>query len=234
MKALILAAGLGSRLGALTKETPKALVRVGDRAIIDHNIRKLLEIGVKEILVNTHYLAEQVEMFLIHQGYPAKVATVFEPELLGTAGTLKRNIDFFGIGDFLVLHGDNYFSSDLKSLVSAHTKRSAGTEMTMATFETKHPELCGTLVTDSAGVVREFQEKIENSRSLKANAAIYIFSHLAKQQILSLSVEENDISLHLIPKMLGKIQAHNLNGHFVDVGTPRGLNEARRICLSLR
>jgi mannose-1-phosphate guanylyltransferase len=226
MKALILSAGFGSRLGALTKETPKALVRVGDRAIIDHNIRKLLEIGVKEILINTHYLAEQIEEFLSDQAYPAEVSTVYEPELLGTAGTLKRNIDFFGIGDFLVMHGDNYFTSDLKSLVGAHTRRSTGTEMTMATFETKHPEFCGTVVTDSAGVVREFQEKIKNSRSFKANAAIYIFSHLAKQQIFSLSVEESDISLHLIPKMLGKIQSHPLPGDFIDIGTPLGLIQA--------
>lgn len=226
MKALILAAGFGTRLGALTKETPKALVRVGDRTIIDHNIRKLLEIGVKEILVNTHHLAEQIEVFLNEQAYPAEISTVFEPELLGTAGTLKRNVDFFGIDDFIVMHGDNYFTSDLKLFVSAHAKRSTDAEMTMATFETKHPEFCGTVVTDNAGVVTEFQEKIKNSRSLKANAAIYIFSQLAKQQIVNLSAEEHDISLHLIPKMLGKIQSHPLAGDFIDIGTPLGLIQA--------
>lgn len=229
MKGLILAAGFGTRLGQLTQQTPKALIRVGDKPILDHNIQKLLEIGITEILVNTHYLAKQVESYLVTQDYPATLETVFEPKLLGTAGTMQANLDFFGVGDFLVMHGDNYFTSSLSSLVEAHMSRTAKTEMTMATFDTKNPELYGTVVTDNAGVVIDFFEKNKNSTSLKANAAIYIFSQFAKQEISSLSKRNTDISNDLIPRMLGKIQSHNLKGDFIDIGSPSGLKLANDI-----
>ena len=229
MKGLILAAGFGTRLGQLTQQTPKALVRVGNKPILDHNIRKLLEVGITEILINTHYLSEQVEKFLATQDYPAILTTVFEPELLGTAGTIKSNLDFFGAGDFLVMHGDNYFTSSLSSLVEAHMNRSASTEMTMATFDTKNPELCGTVITDNAGVVIDFFEKSKDSTSLKANAAIYFFSQQAKQKLSSLSKNENDISNDFIPRMLGKIQTHNLHGDFIDIGSPSGLKLANDV-----
>jgi mannose-1-phosphate guanylyltransferase len=226
MKGLILAAGLGTRLGQLTQETPKALIRVGDKPILDHNIRKILEIGITEVLINTHYLAEQVQNFLETQNYPASITTIFEPELLGTAGTLKANLDFFGDRDLLVMHGDNYFTSGLNSLVNAHFKRSTKTEMTMATFMTDNPELCGTVLIDNAGVVTDFFEKKKDSNSNEANSAIYIFSEQAKLEISHLASNETDISNHLIPKMLTRIQAHRLHGEFIDIGSPLGLRKA--------
>lgn len=226
MRGLILAAGFGTRLGKLTEETPKALIRVGGEEILGHAIQKLVGAGITEILINTHYHAEQVENFLSVHDYPAKLTTVFEPELLGTAGTMKANLDFFGTSDFLVMHGDNYFTSRLSSLVDAHVNRSAKTEMTMATFDTKNPESCGTVITDNTGVVIDFFEKCKDSISLEANAAIYIFSQLAKERISNLTREENDISLNIIPKMLGKIQSHHLQGDFIDIGTPSGLQAA--------
>ena len=109
MKALILAAGFGTRLGKLTEDKPKALVEVGGKAILDHNIKKLLNAGISEVLINTHYLADQVEDFLEEQPYRESVTTVFEPLILGTAGSVKANWDFFENSDFLVMHCDNYF-----------------------------------------------------------------------------------------------------------------------------
>ena len=226
MKALILAAGFGTRLGSLTKETPKALIKVGSTTIIDHNIRKLVEIGISEILINSHYLADQIESYLIAQSYPIKVSTFFEQELLGTAGTLKARLGLFGDDDFIVMHGDNYFQSELNSLVKAHVDRSTSTYMTMATFKTDRPESCGTVLINEAGIVVDFFEKVHNSPSNEANSAIYVFSHEALGVIKSLSEQETDISKDLIPKMLGRIQAHHLDGDFIDIGTPSGLSRA--------
>ena len=226
MKALILAAGFGTRLGKLTEDKPKALVEVGGRAILDHNIRKLLNAGISEILINTHYLADQVEDFLKKQPYRELVITVFEPLLLGTAGTVKANWDFFKSGDFLVMHGDNYFEADLKPLLVAHENRTPGTMMTMATFTTNSPELCGTVLTNNVGIVVDFFEKTTETRSLRANAAIYVISSDAKEFFLNLSPSENDISLYVIPRLLGKIQEHFLPGDFIDIGSPTGLAQA--------
>ena len=226
MKALILAAGFGTRLGKLTEDKPKALVEVGGRAILDHSIRKLLKAGISEILINTHYLSDQVEDFLKKQPYRDIVTTVFEPSILGTAGSVKTNWDFFENSDFLIMHGDNYFEAELKSLLGAHVNRTTGTIMTMATFNTTSPELCGTVLTDSDGIVVDFYEKTTESRSLRANAAIYVVSAESKMFFLSLSSTENDISFNIIPKLLGKIQEHFLPGDFIDIGSPTGLAAA--------
>ena len=226
MKALILAAGFGTRLGKLTENKPKALVEVGGKAILDHNIRKLIDAGISEILINTHYLSDQVEDFLKKQPYRDIVTTVFEPSILGTAGSVKANWDFFENSDFLIMHGDNYFEAELKSLLGAHVNRTTGTIMTMATFNTTSPELCGTVLTDSDGIVVDFYEKTTESRSLRANAAIYVVSAESKMFFLSLSSTENDISFNIIPKLLGKIQEHFLPGDFIDIGSPTGLAAA--------
>ena len=226
MKALILAAGFGTRLGRLTENKPKALVEVGGKAILDHNIRKLIDAGISEILINTHYLSDQVEDFLKKQPYRDIVTTVFEPSILGTAGSVKANWDFFENSDFLIMHGDNYFEAELKSLLGAHVNRTTGTIMTMATFNTTSPELCGTVLTDSDGIVVDFYEKTTESRSLRANAAIYVVSAESKMFFLSLSSTENDISFNIIPKLLGKIQEHFLPGDFIDIGSPTGLAAA--------
>jgi mannose-1-phosphate guanylyltransferase len=226
MRALILAAGFGTRLGKLTENSPKALVEVGGKSILDHNIRKLLSAGISEILINTHYLSDQVEDYLKKQTYHELVATVFEPSLLGTAGTVRANWDFFNDDDFLVMHGDNYFEAELKPFLSAHMNRKTGTVMTMATFNTGSPELCGTVVTDDNGIVLHFFEKTRETSSFRANAAIYLVSPEAKDLFHSLSPLENDISLNIIPKLLGKIQEHFLPGDFIDIGSPKGLAEA--------
>lgn len=226
MRALILAAGFGTRLGTITDKTPKALVEVGKQAILDQSIRKLLRAGISEILVNTHYLADQVEDFLSKQSYRELVTTVFEPSLLGTAGTVKANWEFFKDADFLVMHGDNYFEAELGSFLTAHMNRKVGTVMTMATFNTNSPELCGTVVTDDDGIVVDFFEKNRETTSSRANAAIYLISTEAKSFFLDVSPLENDISLNVIPKLLGKIQEHFLPGDFIDIGSPLGLAEA--------
>ena len=231
MKALILAAGFGTRLGKLTEDKPKALVEVGGRAILDHNIRKLLNAGISEILINTHYLADQVEDFLKKQPYQKSVTTIFEPKLLGTAGTVRSNIEKFENDDFLVMHGDNYFEAELKPYLRAHKKRKIGTIMTMATFTTDSPETCGTVVTNRDNVLIDFFEKNPVSESLLANAAIYIFSPAVSPMFLSLTAIENDISLHVIPKLIGKIQTHFLPGAFVDIGSPTGLANAEGVYL---
>lgn len=228
MRALVLAAGLGSRLGALTQTTPKALIPVGDHAILDHSVRKLLDVGITEVLINTHYLSSQVEAFLSQQNYRRFITTVYEPELLGTAGTVRANWNFFEDRDFLVMHGDNFFTASLKPLLVAHENRTLQTDMTMATFDTETPASCGTVITNKNGVVVKFYEKSATAPSLRANAAIYVFSPDTRNLFFNLPTNENDISLNVIPKLLGRIQAHYLPGDFIDIGSPAGLDEATK------
>lgn len=94
-RALLLSAGLGTRLRPITLHTPKCLVPIGGEALLGRWLRKLEMAGCDSVLVNTHYLAEQVEAFLKSwQSSTMTVQTVHEPELLGTAGTLITNQEF--------------------------------------------------------------------------------------------------------------------------------------------
>ncbi|MEW6616173.1 MAG: RNase adapter RapZ [Thermodesulfobacteriota bacterium] len=119
-KAFILAAGLGTRLLPLTKEVPKALVKLGGEAVIDLVSKKLVEAGVKEIIVNTHYLSEQVEAHLKNTHLDCSFTTVYEPELLDTGGGLKNTEGFWGREPFFIHNVDIISETDLKSVYRYH------------------------------------------------------------------------------------------------------------------
>jgi mannose-1-phosphate guanylyltransferase len=229
MKALILAAGYGTRLGVITQETPKPLLQVGERPILDFAICKLLEIGISEIIINTHFKSKEIEAFISKQVYSKKVILSYEEKLLGTLGTLRKHIDFLTTSDFLVMHADNYFTDNLLGLVDVHRKRSDHIIASMATFITDRPEECGVVTVDEDNEVVAFFEKIPNPPSRVANAAIYIFSPFMRSEIGATPNTENDISKNLIPRLIGKMVTHQFTGPLIDIGTPEGLNRARKL-----
>ena len=156
MKALLLAAGLGSRLGAYTKDVPKVLLPINGKPIIDILIRKLIAIGIEKIVINTHYKAILVEQFLKRQDYSEVLSVVREEKLLGTAGTLKSNIEELQGSDFMVLHADNYFQDNLIHLLNFHNSDESDSLMTMATFLTNQPETCGVVEVDKNNTILNF------------------------------------------------------------------------------
>lgn len=226
MKALLLAAGFGSRLGNLTKNTPKPLIRVGKKSILAFCLEQLAHSGVTEVIINTHHLAEQIEDFLKCHETPLEITTSHEKELLGTAGTLKRHIDELSLDDFIVMHADNYFADSLSNFVSAHNSREVGNFGTLGTFDTPNPESCGVVLLNPDKTISEFHEKVINPPSNIANAAIYLFTPKVREPLLQLSQNENDIGRHLIPKIMHGLSTFNFEGLFVDIGTPDGLELA--------
>ena len=226
MKALLLAAGFGSRLGDLTSQTPKPLIKVGENSILAFCLEQLSRSGVTEVIVNTHYLADQIESFFEQYNTPLEINTSYEEVLLGTAGTLKRHIDKLSDEDFIVMHADNYFADSLSNFVSAHNSREVGNFGTLGTFGTQNPENCGVLLLNSDRTIREFHEKVANPPSKIANAAIYVLTPEVREPLLKLSHNENDISKHLIPKIMGGLFTYNFKGLYIDIGTPEGLKLA--------
>ena len=81
MKAVLLAAGLGTRLRPLTDQIPKCLVPINDRALLEYWLEDLLKLEVEEILINTHHLADQVEQFLVPYSQSGRVKSIYEKEL---------------------------------------------------------------------------------------------------------------------------------------------------------
>ena len=161
MNALILAAGYGKRLRPITDKLPKCLVKIKDKILLNMWLEKLLSVGVDKILINTHYLSDQVENFLKDSVYSKKIKIVKEKILLGTAGTLNANINFFDKKDGILLHADNYCVENLDSLIDAHKKRPQGCLMTMLTFKSSNPSSCGIVSLDERGVVKDFHEKVK-------------------------------------------------------------------------
>lgn len=122
MKAMILAAGLGSRLGALGQHTPKCLLQAGDRTLLEHVVDRLKAAGVERVVINLHHLAEQVRSFVeSRQGFGLHVTWSFEEVLLDTGGGLYRmRHEFRDEPCFFVHNADVYSDLDLRRLLAHH------------------------------------------------------------------------------------------------------------------
>jgi len=127
MKALILAAGFGKRLGKLTLETPKCLVDVAGKPIIEHVMRHLMNFGINSFVVNTHYLADQVVNFLKNAPFLAgiDVKILHEKIILGTGGGIKNAESLLVDDDFIVHNADIYEEFDLSALIKTHQSSKA-------------------------------------------------------------------------------------------------------------
>ena len=163
LKALLLCAGLGTRLRPLTNKTPKCLMQIKG-ATFRNLDRKTSKSGFKEVLINTHYLSEQIIKFIEEKqnNFNIKITTVYEENLLGTGATLMRNKLFFEDSLGLLIHGDNLTNFNLSELIFAHKKRPKYCLLTMLTFNSSNPKHCGIVETDINGVLTNFHEKITN------------------------------------------------------------------------
>src|SRR5258708_3459839 len=113
MKALLLAAGLGTRLRPITNHIPKCLVPIKQKPLLAYWLDLLLPNGIDELLINTHYLPEAVEDFVNQSPWRDRITLVHEDELLGTGGTLLKNRNFFKNESFFIGHADNLTRFDL-------------------------------------------------------------------------------------------------------------------------
>jgi mannose-1-phosphate guanylyltransferase len=224
VKAVLLAAGLGTRLRPLTEHTPKCLVEVGGRALLDIWLDALDDLGVEEVLVNTHHLHDRVAAHLADRTVGPHVHIVHEPRLLGSAGTLRQNQWFVDGEDmFLALNADNLTDFDLRELVDAH--RRGGRLATLAVFESPRPRECG-IVQVRDGLVVGFEEKPARPRGSLANAGMYAFA----PGVLDLVVAPApvDIGHDLLPLLVGRAGVVELGeARLVDIGTPEALARAR-------
>jgi MurNAc alpha-1-phosphate uridylyltransferase len=128
MKAMILAAGFGTRLGQITQHTPKCLVSIGgNQTILEHVVQQLKQVGVQEIVINLHYLADQVRDFVrSHNSFGITVSFSSEETILGTGGGIKHAQRLLEGGESFIIHNGDVFSElNLSSLVAYHHQHSA-------------------------------------------------------------------------------------------------------------
>ncbi|HXW78247.1 MAG TPA: nucleotidyltransferase family protein [Acidimicrobiales bacterium] len=216
MKAFLLAAGLGSRLRPLTDTTPKCMLAIDDRLLLDIWLESLAQAGVDEVTVNTHHLSDMVWRHLAQRRRPPSVRVAFEPVLLGSAGTLLANRDWVQGEDlFLVCYADNLTDFDLGELIDFHQR--GGAPATLTVFRADNPSACGIVETDGAGLVVGFVEKPETPTSNLANAGIYAMHPSVIDQIEGPAPK--DIGYDLLPKLVGQARAFVLDAYLRDIGT---------------
>lgn len=228
MRAVLLAAGLGTRLLPLTESVPKCLVQLGGRPLLDYWFESLTRANIGPFLVNTHHLAHVVRRCIEDSGYNRHVTLSHESELLGTGGTLLANRQFFNRDPVLLAHADNLCLCDFRDFREAHERRQASSVITMMTFRTSTPESCGIVEIDEQGVVTSFYEKVDNPPGHIANGAVYIVEPTAVDFLASLNKHYIDFSTEVIPRFIGQIYTWANTEIHHDIGTPDGLEKAKR------
>src|SRR5262249_52790934 len=153
----------------------KCLVRIGDRALLDIWLDTLDDLGVDEVLVNTHHLADQVADHVASRSAGPDVRLLHEDTLKGSAGTLRAARELLADeASFLAVNADNLTDYDLRELVSAHTAATAtGLLATLTAFHAPKPSACGILEVDADDRLVGFEEKPASPRSDLANAGMY-------------------------------------------------------------
>jgi mannose-1-phosphate guanylyltransferase len=225
VRALLLAAGLGTRLRPLTDTTPKCLVPIKGKPLLDIWCEALLAAGVTKLLINLHYKSEQVQQHLESSKFSELVETIYEPSLLGTAGTLLANRKFFEDQDGILLHADNYCEANISELISAHESRPSNCDLTMLAFRTSTPETCGILEVAKNQILQKMYEKSSDDHGNLANAAFYILS----KKLIGELKDETDFSNEVIPKYFGKTLVVETSETFIDIGTPESYAHAQKV-----
>jgi mannose-1-phosphate guanylyltransferase len=224
VKAFLLAAGVGSRLRPLTDAKPKCLLEVGGRPQLDRWLDAFGRAGVDEVLVNLHHLPDVVRLHLAGRTGPPRVRTFFEPELLGSAGTLLANRQWVEEEEFfLACYADNLTDFELRSLIKAHQERAAAA--TLAVFHSQNPSAGGVVELDASGRVIGFVEKPSEPACDLTNAGMYAFGPGVIDEIDGRLPQ--DIGYDLMPRLVGRARAVLVEGYFRDIGTPDVYRQAR-------
>jgi len=171
MKAMVLAAGLGTRLQPLTFEIPKPMVPVLDRPVMAHILDLLEGQGFDRVIANLHWFPDTIRGY-----FGDRVEYRHEEELLGTAGGVRNVRDFFGDDLVVVVSGDALTDLDLRVLVERH--RSAGGIATLTVKKVPDTREYGVVIYDEDGRIQGFQEKPDPAEALSdlGNCGIYCFS----------------------------------------------------------
>ena len=200
---------------------------IGNRPLLEYWLETLFSAGVREVLINLHHHSKIVQKFLNRPRFKGLVQAVFEKKLLGTAGTLRDNKEFFQDCTTLLVHADNWCQCDFADFLSYHRKRRPEhCLITMMTFESATPETCGIVETDTDGVVKAFHEKSNKSTGNQANGAVY----LLEPDVLNWIEENpanNDFSTEVLPNFMGSIATWNNSGIHKDIGVPPMLRIAQ-------
>jgi mannose-1-phosphate guanylyltransferase len=200
LKAVLLAAGLGKRLGVLTASVPKPLLEVHGKPILLHNIELCHKYGINELFINTHYQSNKVrDFFGDGKRFGVSITYSYEPELLGTAGALNNFKANLQNSPFFVIYADNISDLDLRAIYAYHQLKEG--IATVALFEKRNVSMSGIAVLGEQGRIIQFIEKPTSKQEVShlVNAGIYVLSPEIFEYIPS---GFSDFGADIFPKLI--------------------------------
>jgi mannose-1-phosphate guanylyltransferase len=234
LKAFLLVAGRGERLRPLTETTPKCLLPIRGTPLLQIWLEHLERFRVDEVLINTHWLHEQVHHFVKcwSAGHERMKITLFhEPALLGSAGTLLANRQWVEADPFFIIYGDNLTRLNLQKMLDFHNKNQQ--PLTIRIYGDPDPRRAGIVCLDANDIVIDFEEKPQKPKSNLGAGGIYI----AERRIFDFfPVPEQrpskgvfDLSCHVLPLLAGNMKAYNSGEFSLDIGCRATYEKAQKI-----
>jgi mannose-1-phosphate guanylyltransferase/mannose-1-phosphate guanylyltransferase/phosphomannomutase len=229
MKAMILAAGVGSRLSPITDVVPKPLIPVLGKPVLSRIIDLLEKHGFNQFIANTHYLGEKIQDYYLNNA-GGKIKIVHEEELSGVAGGIRACADFLREGHsegnrtFAIIMGDAITDIDLSAMLASH--KSSGRLATIAVKQVDDTSQFGVVSFDSTNKVISFQEKPKKEQALSnwANTGVYLFEPAILDWIPSIvEAPTYDVAHDLFPNLLNNNIELNVftanHTYWADLGT---------------
>ncbi|MFO0636241.1 MAG: nucleotidyltransferase family protein [Nannocystaceae bacterium] len=226
LNALVPCAGFGTRLGGLCEHTPKPLLTIGDRSIVEHILDRLARAGVTDVWINVHYLADRFAS-LAGPRRGVNVHVVHETAPRGTAGTVRDLAPQLGEGDLLVHYGDVLTEHDLGQLLARHREREA---WATALVHQRVGANSRAVLDDDDRVVEFIERPAPDHLALVpwwAFSGVCVLSARARAAIPALPI--TDLPAHVFPILAraGRLWAQRLDGFRVAVDSPARLELAR-------
>lgn len=232
MRAMILAAGLGTRLRPLTDRTPKSLLPIAGRPILVWNLLLLKRHGITDVIINLHHLGEQIVQALGDGSrLGLRVAYSHEPEIQGTGGGIRQAAPFLRDGPFLVLNGDTLSQCDLTGLIAAH--RAGKALATLALREDPAAATWGPVTVDAGSRILQINGKPPLAPQAKPLPAPCMFAgiHVMEPDILDAILPGPGSIIDVYHALLGNgqvLRGCRMNGYWSDIGTRERYEQAER------
>jgi mannose-1-phosphate guanylyltransferase len=224
MKAILLAAGHGTRMRPLTDSIPKCLLRIQGVPLLKIWLDLCRRHSIDKILINVHAHAKVVREFLEGYNDGIEICVSEEPLLLGSAGTLLKNRAWLGADSgFWVFYSDVLTNVNLERMLEHH--KTCSQVATLGVCEVPDPKRCGIVTVDEKTVVREFVEKPQEPSSNLAFSGI-IMSEPTLLDFIPNHIPA-DIGSHVLPNLVGRMAAYRISDYLLDIGTPENYRAAQ-------
>jgi len=231
MKAMILAAGKGTRLKPLTNKIPKPMLPINGKPLILYHIDLFKKHGFKEIIINLHHLPGKIREFLGDgEKFGVKITYSFEPTILGTAGAVKKVEAYFESKPCLIFYGDSLTNVNLTELVKYHQKKDGKITVGLYQWDLKEVHLKSIVVLGENNRILKFIEKPKKEEAITnvGGAGIYVL----EPEILSFIPKDTfyDFGKDLFPNLVAQdipMFGYEIKGCLLDIGTPQAYQKAQ-------